>query len=196
MTKTGPRTYTKTRRAELEHQTRAQITQAAMELHGSVGPAKTTISAIAQQAGVQRATVYRHFPDQESIFAACSAHWTAQNPRPDPTRWAAVDEPQARLVRGLGELYAWYERNQQMIELLARDAPMMPSMHAQYRAFASYREAVTDALCRGRSERGAQRRRVRAAIAHAVTFGTWRSLTQHGLTNSEAIELMTRLAPA
>src|SRR5918996_4055938 len=92
---TAKRPYRKRRRAELEDQTRLRITEAAVELHGRVGPARTTISAVADRAGVQRATVYRHFPDEDALFAACSGHWAAMNPSPDPSAWQAIRDPAA-----------------------------------------------------------------------------------------------------
>ncbi len=110
------RPYRKRRRAAQEDETRRRITEAAVDLHGSVGPAKTTISAVAERAGVQRATVYRHFPDEEAIFAACSAHWMSEHPLPDLAAWAAVGDPDERLRTGLGELYAWFERGEEMLE--------------------------------------------------------------------------------
>ena len=142
---TSPRPYTKTRRAELEQQTRERITEAAVELHGSLGPARTTISAIAQRADVQRATVYRHFPDEESLFAACSAHWRAQNEPPDLAAWAAIRDPAARLAVALAELYAWYARTQRMLELLIRDLPVVPAVQTQFR-LPGYLEAAADVL--------------------------------------------------
>jgi AcrR family transcriptional regulator len=190
---TSPRPYTKTRRAELEQETRERITEAAMELHGSVGPARTTISAIAQRADVQRATVYRHFPDEESLFAACSAHWRAQNEPPDLAAWAAIRDPADRLAVGLAELYAWYGRTQQMLELLIRDLPVVPAVQSQFR-LPGYLNAAADVLLAGRPERGAARRRARAALGHAVAFETWLSLVrQQGLTSAEAIRLMERM---
>ena len=191
---TSPRPYTKTRRAELEQETRERITEAAMELHGSVGPARTTISAIAQRADVQRATVYRHFPDEESLFAACSAHWRAQNEPPDLAAWAAIRDPADRLAVGLAELYAWYGRTQQMLELLIRDLPVVPAVQSQFR-LPGYLDAAADVLLAGRPERGAARRRARAALGHAVAFETWLSLVrQQGLTSAEAIRLMERMS--
>jgi AcrR family transcriptional regulator len=190
---TSPRPYTKTRRAELEQQTRERITEAAVELHGSLGPAQTTISAISQRADVQRATVYRHFPDEEALFASCSAHWVAQNEPPDLAGWAAIRDPAARLAVALTELYAWYARTQRMLELLIRDLPLVPALQTQFR-LPGYLDAAADVLLAGRPERGAARRRARAALGHAVAFETWLSLVrQHGLTSAEAIRLMERM---
>ena len=117
------RRYRKRRRAELEDQTRLRITEAAVDLHGSVGPAKTTISAIADRAGVQRATVYRHFPDEAALFDACSSHWAAQHPLPDLEAWAAIEDPGERLTTALAELYAWYADAEYMLDKTTRDAP-------------------------------------------------------------------------
>jgi len=190
---TSPRPYTKTRRAELEQQTRERITEAAVELHGSLGPAQTTISAISQRADVQRANVYRHFPDEEALFASCSAHWVAQNEPPDLAGWAAIRDPAARLAVALTELYAWYARTQRMLELLIRDLPLVPALQTQFR-LPGYLDAAADVLLAGRPERGAARRRARAALGHAVAFETWLSLVrQHGLTSAEAIRLMERM---
>ncbi len=190
---TSPRPYTKTRRAELEQRTRERITEAAVELHGSLGPARTTISAIAQRADVQRATVYRHFPDEEALFAACSAHWRAQNEPPDLAAWAAIRDPAARLAVALSELYAWYARTHQMLELLIRDLPLVPAVQTQFR-LPGYLAAAADVLLAGRPERGAARRRARAALGHAVSFEAWLSLVrQQGLTSAEAIRLMERM---
>src|SRR5215207_3881170 len=98
------RPYRKRRRAQLEAETRLRITEAAVDLHGSVGPAKTTISAVADRAGVQRATVYRHFPDEQALFDACSSHWMAQHPLPNPAPWAKIDHQDERLRVTLGEV--------------------------------------------------------------------------------------------
>src|SRR4029079_10451309 len=108
------RKYTKRRRAESEQETRLRITEAAVALHGSVGPARTTISAIGDKAGGQRATVYRHFPDEETLFAACSGHYAALNPPPDLTAWTEKD-PGERMRRALTEMYDWYGRTEPML---------------------------------------------------------------------------------
>ena len=178
MSPTRKRAYRKRRRAEQEEETRLRITEAAVDLHGSVGPARTTVSAVAERAGVQRATVYRHFPDEEALFAACSSHWAALNPPPDPAAWAEIADPDERLRRALSELYSWYGDNRQMLANTSRDRPLVPAMRRPAEAFGLFYDAAAEALIRGRPERGTRRRRVRAAIGHALAFETWRSLVE------------------
>jgi AcrR family transcriptional regulator len=191
------RPYRKRRRAQLEAETRLRITQATVDLHGSVGPARTTISAVAERAGVQRATVYRHFPDEEALFNACSSHWMAQHPLPDPAPWARIEDPTERLRVALGELYEWYEHGQYMLERTTRDVALVPALRPSMEAFHGWLDAAADAILRGRPERGARRRRVRAAVGHALAFESWRSLAiHHGLPRAERIELMEALASA
>jgi AcrR family transcriptional regulator len=191
------RPYRKRRRAQLEAETRLRITEAAVDLHGSVGPARTTISAVADRAGVQRATVYRHFPDEDALFDACSSHWMAHHPLPDPARWAKIETPDERLRTALGELYEWYEHGQYMLEKTTRDVALVPALRPSMEAFLGWLDAAADALLRGRPERGARRRRLRAAVGHALAFETWRSLVSHqGMSRSETIELMQALAAA
>jgi AcrR family transcriptional regulator len=185
------RKYRKRRRAELEEETRLRITEAAVDLHGLLGPARTTISAVAERAGVQRATVYRHFPDEEALFGACSAHWRAQHPLPDLAEWAAVGDPSKRLRVALSDLYAWYEQGEGMLEKTTRDAPLVPAMRFAVESMGGWFAEAIAAILRGRPERGARRRRVEAAIGHAVSFATWRSLVrERGLSNREAVDLM------
>jgi AcrR family transcriptional regulator len=191
------RPYRKRRRAQLEEQTRLRITEAAVDLHGSIGPARTTISAVADRAGVQRATVYRHFPDEEALFDACSSHWAAQYPLPDLGAWAEVEEPDRRLETALAELYSWYAESEYMLSKTTRDAALVPAMRRPVEAMGAWFEAAVEALARGRGDRGARRRRVRAAIGHAISFDAWRSLVQQqGLSQREAVGLMVRLVAA
>jgi AcrR family transcriptional regulator len=191
------RPYRKRRRAQLEAETRLRITEAAVDLHGSVGPARTTISAVADRAGVQRATVYRHFPDEDALFDACSSHWMAQHPLPDAAAWAKIEDPEERLRTALSELYEWYERGEYMLERTTRDLALVPALRPSMEAFRGWLDAAAGAILRGRPERGARRRRVRAAVGHALAFETWRSLAvNQGLPRPEAVELMEALATA
>src|SRR6266516_3530166 len=97
------RSYRMQRRAESQQQTRLRLSESAVALHGSVGPSRTSISAVAAHAGVRRSTVYRHFPDEAALFDACSAHWRAANPYPDLDDWARIEDPHERLRVALGE---------------------------------------------------------------------------------------------
>jgi AcrR family transcriptional regulator len=188
------RPYRMTRRAELEEQTRKRITESAVALHEERGPARTPISAVAERAGVRRSTVYRHFPDEEALFAACSSHWRAANPPPDAGAWVAIEDPRERTETALGELYAFYSRTEAMYASLLRDEPVVPIVQRLLGDFYGYLRAIQDILMAGRGLRGRAARRTRAAIGHALAFPTWRSLTrEQGLADADAVALMCAL---
>jgi AcrR family transcriptional regulator len=188
------RPYRMQRRAELEEQTRRRIAESTVALHEELGPARTSISAIAERAGVRRSTVYRHFPDEDNLFAACSSHWRAANPPPDPCTWAAIPDPVARTATALRELYAFYTRTHRMYESLLRDEPHVPIIQRLLCDFYTYLRAIEDILVAGRSLRGWAASRTRAAIGHALAFPTWRSLThEQRLTDDDAAALMCLL---
>ena len=189
--KSGKRRYELKRRAEQQDQTRRRITEAAVELHQSVGPAATTVSAIAERAGVQRLTVYRYFPDQQAIFAACSRHFFTANPPPDTAAWAAIADPVTRLATALAELYAWHERTEAMLTGVTRDAEVLPGLVGS--GYAALLETMRTSLLAGWSD-GPGRRLAAAAAGHALHFRTWLSLVRvQGLTTTEAVALMTAL---
>ena len=171
------RPYEKKRRAELEAETRLRITESAMELHGTVGPARTSISAVADRAGVRRSTVYRHFPDEAALFTACSSHWAAENPVPDIER-LAVDRRirTSACAPALDELYAFYRRTEPMMDNLLRDELTVPVVKRLFAPFRDYLAAARETLVRGRPVRGRRRDTTRAAIGHALAYPTWRSL--------------------
>jgi AcrR family transcriptional regulator len=188
------RQYRMQRRAESQLETRRRITESAVELHGTLGPARTSMSAVAAHAGVRRSTLYRHFPDEAALFEACSAHWAAANPPPDLAAWAAIDQPDSRLARALDELYAFYARVAPMLANMIRDEQTEPVVRERFGAFHGYLDAARDELLRGRGLRGAARRRVAAAVGHALAFSTWRSLVaEQALTPDTAVELMCAL---
>jgi AcrR family transcriptional regulator len=187
------RKYEMRRRAERVEATRQRITEAAVELHGTLGPARTTISAIAELAGVERLTVYRHFPDEDALFRACSSHWRQQNPPPALSAWTAAD-PVQRLDAALEELYAWYRRTEDMRANVLRDRPLVPALAAPLREWDGFMQACRDVLARGWGARGRRRALLLAAIGHALDFPTWVSLARQGLDDREAARLMTQLA--
>jgi AcrR family transcriptional regulator len=189
------REYKKRKRAESEAETRQRITEATMHLHGTVGPAQTTVSAIADQAGVQRATVYRHFPEEADLIRACGGLWTSLNPPPDPSPWPAIVDPDERLAAALGGVYAWYERTEEMQVRIARDRKAVPALDVSLEQSDAYLDAIAEMLMRGRPQRGAARRRARAAIAHGLEFETWRSLVRRQRLSTEAaIDLVAKMA--
>lgn len=188
------RPYRMKRRAELEEQTRLRITESAVALHEEVGPAQTSISAIAERAGVRRSTVYRHFPDEDALFAACSSHWRAANPPPDPRTWSSIEDPAERTRAALHEVYGFYGSTEAMYVSLLRDEPLVPAVQRRLRDFYGYLRSIQDDLTAGRRLRGRRAQYVRAAIGHALAFPTWHSLTrEQGLTGDDAVELMCRL---
>lgn len=191
------RPYRMTRRAEAEDETRRRITESAAALHEELGPARTSISAIADRAGVRRSTVYRHFPDEEALFAACSSHWLAANPPPDPRGWTAIEDPAQRAETALRELYAFYGRTEGMYASLLRDEPLVPIVERLLRDFHGFLRAIQDILMAGRGLRGRAARRTRAAIGHALAFSTWRSLVrEQELADGDAVALMCALVEA
>ena len=185
------------KRAERIDQTHQRIVEAALHLHGTIGPAATTIAGIAEQAGVTRLTVYRHFPDEVALYLACTSHWMAQRVPPDPDAWAQLADPADRLRAGLADLYRYYRQGQAMLTRTYRDLAALPEslQRAVEGIDRHYRDVLLEPFA-GTCTR-AQRRRLRAVLGHAVSFWTWRSLClQGGLSNREAVEAMATLAMA
>lgn len=155
--------------------TRLRITEAAVALHGSVGPSRTTVAAIAVQAGVQRHTVYRHFPTDEDLFAACTTHYWSQHPWPDPTRWDEITAPFARLAVALEELYAFYADIEPMMSNVLRDADFLSVVAQALETYLAFADDVARRLATAVAGEG---QLTFAAVRHAVDFGTWRSLVR------------------
>ena len=188
------RTYKKKARAEAEEATRLRITESAVALHGTLGPARTSISAVAEHAGVTRSTVYRHFPDETALFDACSTHWSAQNPPPDLSGMLGVGDPSERSRLVLEAMYGWYSRTERMLENLLRDEHDLPVIEERFRVYHEFLAALREPLLAGRGLRGQARRRAEAGIGHALAFATWKSLVrEQGLSDAEAAALMTGL---
>jgi AcrR family transcriptional regulator len=195
-TRSPKRRYEKRARAAQEQETRQRIIDAAIGLHGTVGPARTTISAIAERAGVRRATVYRHFPDERALMLGCSGAFQERNPPPDPATWAAIEDPAARLAAALDALYGWYERVEPMFTAVLRDIEAMPIIgELQAQRFA-YLAAVEDGLALGWGARGKAATRLRATIGLALDFLAWRTLHERGLSRADAIEVMSSAVSA
>ena len=191
------RKYQQKRRAEQQSDTRRRIVEAVAALHGEIGPARTTIKAIAERAGVERLTVYRHFADEGAIFAACDAHFRSETPPPDPAAWAGIPDPADRLRAALLAFYGFYRRGENMIAKAERDAADLPALAAVMAPRDRFIAAVRDDLEAAWPAQDRALARLGAALAHALRFDTWRSLARvEGLEDAEAAELMVDLARA
>jgi AcrR family transcriptional regulator len=185
------RKYELKRRAEKQEETRRRITEAAVELHETVGPARASISAIAERAGVQRLTVYRHFPDERALFAACTGHYLSNNPPPDPSPWAGISDPEARLRAALAEVYGYYHRNEPMMSNSVRDALSKPVIFEVLAPLFERWERMRRVLSAGWGTSGGRHELLLAAVGHALDFATWRSLVRgQGLDDGRAVEIM------
>jgi AcrR family transcriptional regulator len=184
------RRYVLKERAQTQADTRQRIVEATASLHEEIGPKATTISAIAERAGVQRLTVYRHFSNESDLFEACTSHWLALHPPPDPERWSArsgTDRCQAALVA----LYAYYRRTERMWDASYRDEPEVPALRRPMDRFRRYLAGISDELLRSLSCPAKARRAARVTINHALRFTTWQSLAAEGLGDEAMARLVT-----
>ncbi|MFO7531867.1 MAG: helix-turn-helix domain-containing protein [Candidatus Limnocylindrales bacterium] len=183
-----PRPYALRKRAETTEATRQRIIDATIGLHQEVGGARTTVAEIARRAGTSRLTVYRHFPDERSLLAACTGHYMSQHRPPEPSMWAAMPDPEARLTTAIRTIYRWFADNEVMMSRADEDVPTNPVLAEVLAPKTAHWDAMRDdldAAFRGRS------RRRRAAIGHALAFSTWRSLRRdEGLDEEAAVEVM------
>ncbi len=194
MARTGKRgKYNLKARAERHRQTRQRIVEATVDLHRAHGPVRTTITDIAERAGVKRQTVYNHFPDELSLFKACSAHNRSLNPPPDPEPWKLVLDPEERLRSALAEVYAYYRRNEQMLANVTRDAQASATVRTVLEPRIKHQERMRDALATSWEQADEQRRNrlLYGALWMGLEFQTWHTLArQQGFEDDEIIEMM------
>jgi AcrR family transcriptional regulator len=186
------RKYNMKQRARDQERTREKIVTATADLHGSVGPKNTSISAVAEKAGVQRLTVYRHFPDEESLFLACSSHWLSENPPPEPCDWANEANVEQRTAAALCAIYGYYRRTSTMWRLVYRDIDEVPAMQGPLDAFHDYLGSIRDDLVAHWQPRGRKPRRLKATVAHLLRFSTWESLDREQLAERDMVDLGIR----
>lgn len=186
--KLKPRTYTLKKRAEGQAQTRQRIVEAAVDLHSSVGPAATTFSMVAERAGVQRHTLYAHFPDERSLLLACSGHVHAQDPMPNAAAWRDIADRSERLRTGLRAVYDWYERHAALMSCVMRDV----EFYAPTKDIVALR--IAPITIGWREVLGAQlTARQRALLQLALSFYTWRTLVRDsGLKQAAAVDAMVQ----
>lgn len=196
--KTATRPYRQRARAESKADTRQRIVESAVALHLERGPAQTSINAIAERAGVNRVTVYRHFPDTRTLLEACSAHAHRINPPPDLAEWRRIENPHERLELALAQLYDYFRRTEAGWANVLRDAELAPLVRemAERRRLAFLREA-RDTLLAGWPASRRRRLLLRAVLGLAVDFRTWQTLVRgEDLDDRTAVALMTRLVTA
>jgi AcrR family transcriptional regulator len=191
---TEKRRYRLKARADKQTATRLGIIQAAAALHDEIGPARTTVSEIARRAGVQRLTVYNHFPDETDLFEACGAHWMAQHPLPDMAAAFAEADAADSLRRVLTGLYGWYRENKNSNEHLQRDRLLMPALDAVMSIRMDQQMASLADMLAARFMGADHPPQVRAAVALALDFWTWRRLSHEGLTDAGAATVMANVA--
>jgi AcrR family transcriptional regulator len=190
------RRYELKERARRQERTRLRITEAAVELHGTVGPARTTISEVAKCAGVRRMTVYNHFATDADLFDACSTHWLTGNPPPDAAAWTRIDDSLERTRVALGDMYAYYRANEAMIGNVLRDAPLIPALGAiMDQKWWPAIEGMVDVLVVDREPDPAHVE-LRATIRLVLDFSTWRTLARSGLDDERAARLAARFVAA
>lgn len=188
-----PRTYDQKKRRQSQAETRLKITEAAVRLHQRQGILATSMNDIAEEAGVGKVTVYRHFPDIEAVTQACSTHFFQHNPPPDPSPWRDIEEPELRLKKGLTDIYRWFAATQEMMTSVYAEARGLPIMAPYHAHWALMRDILAEPWQAGR--RGSRKdKRLHAAIALAIEFDVWRKLTHdEGLNIDDAVELASRL---
>lgn len=191
---TEKRKYTQKLRAEQQEETRRRIAEATAALHQEIGPAQTTISAIAERAGVERLTVYRHFPTGRELLNACQGHYLADHPPPNPAIWSDIADVTHRLRAALNAIYGYHRETEAMTANILRDAPLMPELAEGLTERTAFFDGLRHQLAEGWDAPDEARQTLLAALGHALDFETWRSLTRRqGLSDGQAVELMVRL---
>lgn len=184
------RKYTKTRRAELQDETRERIVEATVKLHEELGPANTSIKAIAEAAGVQRLTVYRHFPDDISLFQACTSHYLGQHPPPNMAEWTDIEDAVERSRTALLAFYRYYRRTEKMWSVAYRDVDKLEALQIPMSQFEAYLDQVRDDLLSSWNVKQDIIKPLAITLRHCLRFSTWTSLKNENLSDKKIAELV------
>jgi len=185
------RKYIKTRRAEKQDETREKIVEAMVALHEEIGPAQTSIKAIAEKSGVQRLTVYRHFPDETSLILACTSHWFELNPPPKMAEWADIENPGERSRAALLAYYRYYRHTEKMWTGAYRDMEKIEALAGPMGQFEAYLDQVRDDLLASWNANQSNRKSLAITLRHCLRFSTWTSLKKEKLTDKKMADLVT-----
>lgn len=181
------------RRQTAVEQTRERIVAATFDLHATIGPSRTTIRAIASRAGLQRHTVYAHFPDLDSLYEACTAHGIRSTGMPEPDGWQAIESPPDRLRHGLTEMIPWYRANEQMLANVLFDIDPSVPPPTTPDPFEVRMVALREAIMEGWPIEPDRRPTLEAVVGHALAFTTWRSLAAGGLSDDQIVTVLLGL---
>lgn len=184
------RKYTKTLRAEQQDETRQRIIDALIELHQDIGPANTTVKAVAEKAGVQRLTVYRHFPDEARMLQACTSHWLELNPPPDMTEWEEINDATDRSHKALLLFYHYYRRTEAMWSSSYRDVKRVEALQAPMEEFETYLDQVAAELVKAWKKNKTVKSRLKTTLRHGLRFYTWQSLKNENLSDEKIATLV------
>jgi len=184
------RKYQQKRRADKTEETRCQIVEATVKLHEELGPAQTSIKAIAETAGVQRLTVYRHFPDEASLFRACTAHWLEYHPLPAFSDWTDYDNPLDLTSRALLDFFRYYRKNERMWTVAYRDVEEVKALHEPMAAVEAYLDQIRDELLSAWTIKAEDKYQFSMTLRHCLRFSTWRSLKTEKLSDKKIVELV------
>lgn len=184
------RKYTKNKRADQQEKTRSRIVAATVALHQKLGPANTSIKAVAEKAGVQRLTVYRHFPDEESLFEACSSAYLEQHPPPNMADWSDVLDAEKRSYLAILMFNQYYRDTADMWKSVYRDLGKLEALQGPMTEFKSYLNLVSNDLLAAWRLKGKKKKQCLITLRHCLLFTTWDSLMQEGLSEKQITELM------
>jgi AcrR family transcriptional regulator len=196
ITEMNTRRYRQKKRAAQQEQTRDRIVEAVMKLHEDVGAARTTVSAIAERAGVQRLTVYRHFPDETSLLEACTTRWLELHPMPQEREWSPAASAEERIHLACRAFSSYYRRTQAMWRSATRDIDLVPALAERMKLVSAYLDGVARQLADSLPAQDAGNPSVFATLRHAVEFTTWKSLEHTGLSDEQIASLMTEWVDA
>jgi AcrR family transcriptional regulator len=186
------RKYSQKKRAEKQEQTRERIVEAVMALHEELGPRDTTITAVAERAGVQRLTVYRHFPDDVALFQACSSRWFELHPAPDLQAWQGITDPSVRSLTALQDLFDYYRQTEGMWTSIYRDLDETPALQQPMEQFENYLAGIRNDLLAVWKPTGTRKRDMKITVDHCLQFSTWKSLSEQGLSDKQITNLVVR----
>src|SRR5262245_224787 len=179
----SPRRYRLDRRAEIAEETRRRIVKATYELHGEQGIHATTMTHIAERAGVSVGTVYHHFPTYQDAVFACSQHADATNPFPTADIFAGLTTMEERVRRLVREIFGFYERLP-AYERIRSERWGMPPIAAHVERAESHRLALVREALRPFKVKP----RLIGACAALLDIAVYGALTRQGVTPGKAAE--------